>query len=151
VEYASKDRDGDQVLEYAQRIGSSKGKRDGLFWEVDPKSGEEPSPFGPYVAEAKNYLKGRKPGDPYKGYYFKVLTRQGVNPPGGRYDYIINGNMIGGFALVAFPADYGSSGIITFVVSHQGKIYEQDLGENTDFAVNGMHEYNPDNTWTEVY
>ena len=103
------------------------------------------------MAEAKNYLKGRKPGDPYKGYYFKVLTRQGENPPGGRYDYIINGNMIGGFALVAFPADYASSGIITFVVSHQGKIYEQDLGENTDFAVNGMHEYNPDNTWTEVY
>ncbi len=78
IEYASKDRDGDQVLEYAQRIGSSKGKKDGLYWEVDPKSGEELSPFGPYVAEAKNYLKGRRPGDPYKGYYFKVLTRQGI-------------------------------------------------------------------------
>jgi hypothetical protein len=151
VEYASKDRDGDQVLEYAQRIGSSKGKRDGLYWEVDPKSGEELSPFGPYVAEAKNYLKGRQPGDPYKGYYFKVLSRQGENPPGGRYDFIINGNMIGGFALVAFPADYGSSGIMTFTVSHQGKIYDKDLGKNTHFAVNGMHEYNPDNTWTEVY
>jgi len=151
VEYASKDRDGDQVLEYAQRIGSSKGKRDGLFWEVDPKSGEELSPFGPYVAEAKNYLKGRQPGDPYKGYYFKVLTRQGENPPGGRYDFIINGNMIGGFALVAFPADYGYSGIMTFAVSHQGKIYEKDLGKNTHFAVNGMHEYNPDNTWADVY
>ena len=151
VEYASKDRDGDQVLEYAQRIGSSKGKRDGLYWKVDPKSGEELSPFGPYVAEAKNYLKGRKPGDPYKGYYFKVLTRQGGNPPGGRYDFVINGNMIAGFALVAFPADYGSSGIVTFAVSHQGKIYEKDLGENTDFAVNGMHEYNPDNTWAAVY
>jgi len=151
LEYASKDRDGDQVLEYAQRIGSSKGKRDGLYWEVDPNSGEEPSPFGPYVAEAKNYLKGRKPGDPYKGYYFKVLTRQGTTPPGGRYDYVINGNMIGGFALVAFPADYASSGIMTFVVSHQGKIYEKDLGENTDFAANGMHEHNPDNTWAEVY
>jgi len=151
VEFASKDRDGDQVLEYAQRIGSSKGKRDGLYWEVDPKSGEELSPFGPYVAEAQNYLKGRQPGDPYKGYYFKVLTRQGENPPGGRYDFVINGNMIAGFALVAFPADYGSSGIITFAVSHQGKIYEKDLGENTHFAVNGMHEYNPDNTWAEVY
>ena len=151
VEYASKDRDGDQVLEYAQRIGSSKGKRDGLFWKVNPKSGEELSPFGPYVAEAKNYLKGRKPGDPYKGYFFKILTRQGANPPGGRYDYVINGNMIGGFALVAFPADYGSSGIMTFAVSHQGKIYEKDLGKNTDFAVNGMHEYNPDNTWADVY
>jgi len=151
IDYASKDRDGDQVLEYAQRIGSSKGKRDGLFWEVDPKSGEDLSPFGPYVAEAKNYLRGRQPGDPYKGYYFKVLTRQGETPPGGRYDYVINGNMIAGFALVAFPADYGSSGIMTFAVSHQGKIYEKDLGKNTHFAVNGMHEYNPDNTWGEVY
>jgi len=151
VEYASKDRDGDQVLEYAQRIGSTKGKKDGLYWEVDPKSGEGLSPFGPYVAEAKNYLRGRQPGDPYKGYYFKVLTRQGETPPGGRYDYVINGNMIAGFALVAFPADYGSSGIMTFAVNHQGKIYERDLGKNTHFAVNGMHEYNPDNTWGEVY
>jgi len=151
VEFASKDRDGDQVLEFAQRIGSSKGKRDGLYWEVDPKTGEELSPFGPYVAEAKNYLRGRQPGDPYKGYYFKILTRQGEKPPGGRYDYVINGNMIAGFALAAFPADYGSSGIMTFAVSHQGKIYEKDLGKNTHFAVNGMHEYNPDHTWTEVY
>ncbi len=151
VEYASKDRDGDQVLEYAQRIGSSKGKRDGLFWEVDSNSGEESSPFGPFVTEAKNYLEGRKPGDPFMGYYFKILTRQGEKPPGGRYDYVINGNMIAGFALVAFPADYGSSGIMTFAVSHQGKIYEKDLGKNTHFAVNGMHEYNPDNTWAEVY
>ncbi len=150
VQYASEDRDGDQVLEYAQRLGSSKGKKDGLYWEIAPNSGEESSPFGPFVADAKNYLEGRKPGDPFMGYYFKILTRQGENSPGGRYDYVINGNMIAGFALVAFPADYGSSGIMTFVVSHQGKVYEKDLGENTRFTVNAMHEYNPDETWAEV-
>ncbi len=150
AQYASEDRDRDQVLEYAHRLGSSKGKKDGLYWEIAPNSGEESSPFGPFVADAKNYLKGRKPGDPFKGYYFKILTRQGENSPGGRYDYVINGNMIAGFALVAFPADYGSSGIMTFLVSHQGKVHEKDLGENTRFTVNAMHEYNPSETWAEV-
>ncbi len=152
VEYASEDRDGDEVLEYAQRLGSSKGKKDGLYWEVDPASGEELSPFGPFLANAGDYLdlENRKPGDPYKGYYFKVLTRQGENSPGGRYDYIINGNMIAGFALIAFPADYGSSGVMTFIVSQQGKVYEKDLGEETRFIGNALEVYNPDRTWTEV-
>jgi hypothetical protein len=152
VEYASKDRDGDEVLEYAQRLGSSKGKRDGLYWEVDQNSGEELSPFGPFVADAGDYLdlEGRKPGDPFKGYYYKVLTRQGENSPGGRYDYIINSNMIAGFALIAFPADYGSSGVMTFIVNQQGKVYEKDLGENTRFIANSLEVYNPDRTWTEV-
>lgn len=152
VEYAIIDRDGDEVLEYAQRLGSSKGKKDGLYWEVNPASGEELSPFGPFVADAGDYidLEGRKPGDPFKGYYYKVLTRQGENSPGGRYDYIINGNMIAGFALIAFPADYGSSGVITFVVSQQGKVYEKDLGEETRFIANALEVYNPDKTWTVV-
>ncbi len=150
VEYASEDRDGDEVLEYAQRLGSSKGKRDGLFWKVDPASGEELSPFGPFVANAGDYLEGRKAGDPFKGYYYKVKTRQGENPPGGRYDYIINGNMIAGFALIAFPADYGSSGVMTFIVNQQGKVYEKDLGEETRVIANAMQVYNPDRTWTEV-
>ncbi len=152
VEYASEDRDGDEVLEYAQRLGSSKGKKDGLYWEVDPNSGEELSPFGPLLANAGDYLdmENRKPGDPFKGYYFKVLTRQGENSPGGRYDYMINGNMIAGFALIAFPADYGSSGVITFIVSQQGKVYEKDMGEETRFIGNALEVYNPDRTWTEV-
>ena len=152
VEYASEDRDGDEVLEYAQRLGSSKGKRDGLYWKVDPNSGEELSPFGPFVANAGDYLdlEGRKPGDPFKGYYYKLLTRQGENSPGGRYDYIINGNMIAGFALIAFPADYSASGVMTFIVNQQGKVYEKDLGEETRFIANALEVYNPDKTWTEA-
>lgn len=149
-EYASEDRDGDEVLEYAQKIGSSPGKKDGLYWKVEPGSNDEVSPFGPFVADATDYLEGRKPGDPYKGYYYKILVRQGSNPPGGRYDYIINDHMIGGFAMVAMPADYGSSGIMTFVVNQQGKVFQKDLGKNTRDRVNAMQEYNPDQTWTEV-
>ena len=149
-QYASADRDGDEVLEYAQRIGSRSGRKDGLYWEVDPDSGEELSPFGPLVADARAYMEGRDPGDPYQGYYFKALTRQGLNPPGGRYDYVINGNMIAGFALIAFPADYDNSGLMTFVVNHQGEVYEKDLGEDTDWIAGGIFEYNPDETWTRV-
>ena len=87
---------------------------------------------------------------PYHGYYYKILTSQGKNVPGGKYDYIINGNMIAGFALAAWPADYGSSGIMTFVVSHHGMIYEKDLGEKTSNIVKKMDEFNPDDTWTPV-
>lgn len=147
-QYASVDRDGDEVLEFAQRLASRSGRRDGLYWEVGP--GEELSPFGPLVADARDYLNGRDPGDPYMGYYFRVLTRQGLNPPGGRYDYVINNNMIGGFALIAFPADYDNSGIVTFVISHQGVVYEKDLGEDTDIIAGGIGEYNPDETWNQV-
>jgi len=149
-QYASVDRDGDEVLEYAQRIGSRADKKDGLYWEVDPDSDEELSPFGPLVADARAYMEGRDPGDPYQGYYFTLLTRQGLNPPGGRYDYVINGNMIAGYAMIAFPADYDNSGIMTFVVNHQGEVYEKDLGEDTDWIAGGIFEYNPDETWTRV-
>jgi len=149
-EYASADRDDDEVLEYATRIASREDRRDGLYWPVDEDAGETPSPFGPLVADARAYLQGHEVGDPFKGYYFKVLTRQGLNPPGGRYDYVINGNMIGGFALVAFPADHGNSGIMTFVVSHHGNVMQKDLGEDTDLIAGGMEEYNPDETWEPV-
>jgi len=143
IEYARRDHDGDDVLEYAQRLASTPGKQDGLYWEAEP--GGDQSPFGPLVKGAERYLDTRQPGDPIKGYYFRVLTRQGANPPGGRYDYVINGNMIAGFALVAYPADYGNSGVMTFVVNQRGKVQQKDLGE---FA--GMDEYDPDDTWTEV-
>jgi hypothetical protein len=149
-QYASVDRDGDEVREFAQRLSSRPGRKDGLYWELDPDSDEGLSPFGPLVADARGYLEGRDPGDPYQGYYFKVLTRQGLNPPGGRYDYVINGNMIAGFALIAFPADYDNSGIMTLVVNHQGQMYEKDLGEDTDLIAGGIFEYNPDETWSRV-
>ncbi|GJL72633.1 MAG: hypothetical protein NMNS01_18320 [Nitrosomonas sp.] len=145
VEYASEDHDGDEVLEYAQVITSTEGKKDGLFWEA--KEGEEMSPFGPFVADAKGYLEGRDPGDPFKGYYYKIITRQGAHAPGGRYDYIINGNMIAGFGLIAFPADYGNSGVMTFMCNHNGKVYEKDLGPNSDLIAAGIDEYNPDDSW----
>ena len=110
-------------------------------------NGEE-SPFGPLIAE---YLKGgRQLGEPYYGYYFRVLTRQGTHVPGGRYNYVINGNMLAGFALVAFPAEYGNTGIMTFLVSHHGKVYQKDLGPRTAEIARAMQEYNPDTTWTEV-
>ena len=123
--YASADRDGDNVLEYAQRINSTSGQRDGLYW-VSEAPGDE-SPLGPFVSESAAYLEGRESNAPFKGYYFKVLSRQGASAPGGRYDYVINGNMIGGFAMVAYPAEYGNSGIMSFIINQQGDVYERDV------------------------
>jgi len=148
IQYAGADRDGDEVREFAQKILSGDGQKDGLYWEAG--DGEALSPFGPLVAEARDYLEGREVGDPFKGYYYKIITRQGAETPGGRYDYIINGNMIAGFAMIAFPADYGNSGIMTFICNHQGKVYQKDLGEDSDLIASGMVVYNPDSTWSEV-
>jgi hypothetical protein len=145
-EYASKIRDTSGVQKYAQRISSSAGKQDGLYWDPATAGGEE-SPFGPRIAEALR--SGRKVGEPYYGYYFRILTRQGSHVPGGQYNYVINGNMIAGFALVAYPAKYGTYGIMTFLVSHHGKLYQKDLGPRTAEIVKTMQEYNPDATWTE--
>jgi hypothetical protein len=148
-EYASKDRDGSGVLKYAQRILSTSGQMDGLYWSVNP--GQEPSPFGPLMAQAA--MEGYEqttghPHEPYHGYHFRVLKQQGPAAAGGQYNYVINGNMIAGFALVAFPADYGSSGIMTFIVSHQGNVYQKDLGPDTKAIARKMTEYNPDSSWT---
>jgi len=153
AEYASEDRDGDKVLEYAQKLGSTTGKRDGLYWDVEPDSGEDLSPFGPLLADAAIYIEAArqsKKASPYNGYYYRILTRQGANPPGGAYNYVINGNMIAGFALVAWPADYGSSGVMTFVVNHGSEVYEKDLGANTHAIVGKMSEYNPDAAWARA-
>ena len=150
-EYRSADRDADEVLEYAQRLRSSEAKKDGLYWYVDPNGGEDLSPLGPLLADAAAYLEEAKKTDkanlPFHGYYYRILTRQGAYPPGGEYKYVINGNMIAGFALVACPADYGSSGIMTFLISHQGKVYEKDLGNETHAIAKSMSQYNPDATW----
>ncbi len=143
IEYARADRDGDDVLEYAQRLVSSPGHKDGLYWEEGDE--DDPSPLGPLVQEAERYLDTLQPGDPIRGYTLQVLTRQGGNPPGGDYDYVINGSMLAGFALVAYPADYENTGIMTFVVNHKGRIYQKDLG-----PFSGMDAYDPDDTWTRV-
>ena len=146
--YAWRDRDDDAVREYAQRIISTPGERDGLYWEA--ADGEPPSPFGPLVAEAREYQPGRDRGDPYFGYYFKVLTRQGDDAAGGSYDYVINGNMIGGFALLAFPADYGISGVMSFMVGQQGVIYQKDLGEPSVQVGEAIDTFDPDQSWEPV-
>jgi hypothetical protein len=147
-QFASRDRDGDKVREYARKIRSPKGTRDGLYWEA--KAGEEISPFGPLVAEQRDYYEGLQIGDPFKGYYFKILTRQGGKAPGGRYDYVINGNMIAGFAMVAFPADYGTAGIMSFIVSHHGVVYQKDLGAESPLLGRALQVFNPDKTWEPV-
>jgi hypothetical protein len=149
-QYAAKDRDGDSVLQYAQKLGSSPGKHDGLYWPADAAKGEEMSPFGPLVAESADYLKGHKEGDPYRGYRFKILTRQGKSAPGGAYNYVINGRMIAGFAMVAYPAQYGDSGIMSFIVSNNGKVYEKDLGRNSDKIGAAMTTFDPGAGWKEL-
>jgi hypothetical protein len=149
-QYAERDRDGDGVLQYAKKLVSTAGKRDGLYWPSDSAKGEEASPFGPLVAEGAPYLAGHKAGDPYRGYYFRILTRQGKNAAGGAYNYVINGRMIAGFALVAYPAAYGDSGVMTFIVSHNGTIYEKDLGPKTASIAAGMTSFDPGSGWKKV-
>jgi Protein of unknown function (DUF2950) len=148
VDYASADRDGDQVLEYAQRVISTSGERDGLYWASAP--GEPVSPFGPFIAEISMLLEGKELGDPYRGYYYRVLKGQTEHAPGGAYEYVINGNMIAGFAMLAWPAEYGETGVMTFQVSHQGDVFQADLGPETAEVAAVVNAYDPDVTWTEV-
>lgn len=151
VEYAAVDRDGDQVREYAQRIASTPGKRNGLYWDVAPESHERPSPLAALLPEVIEGLKDSAPGTPYMGYHYKILTGQGANAPGGKHDYVINGNMIGGFALVAWPADYRASGVMTFLISHQGKLFEKDLRPETAKLAEAVTVYDPDQSWEWVH
>lgn len=148
VVYAAKDRDGDEVREYARLIASTEGKYDGLYWEATP--GAEESPFGPLAADAEAYLRGGIASVPLKGYLYKILTRQGANTPGGRYDYIINGNMIAGFGLIAFPADHGNSGVMTFMCNHLDRVYERDFGPDGDLVAAGIDEFDIDASWKLV-
>ncbi len=152
-EYASEDRMGDGVLAYAQFLRSTPGTHDGLFWPTN-QPGEELSPLGPLVAQARvdGYHRTAKMLNeeqaPYHGYYFKILTRQGSHAPGGKYDYIINGHMIAGFALVAWPAEWGNTGVMTFIVNQQGKVYQKNLGLKTAKIAKAITTYDPDDTWT---
>lgn len=148
VEYAEVDRDGDEVLEYAQLIASTAGNNDGLYWAAE--KGAVESPFGPFIADAEAYIKHGDPGSPFKGYFYKVITRQSANVPGGRYDYIINGNMIAGFGLIAFPAEHGNSGVMTFMCNHMGKVYEKDFGPDSDLVAAGIDEFFIDASWKLV-
>ena len=150
-EYAATDHNGDEVLEYARHLRSPPGSHDGLYWPM--RTGDELSPLGPLVAQARieGYRQKTKiftdEQSPYHGYYFKILTRQGKHAAGGKYNYIINGHMIAGFALVAWPAEWGNTGMMTFIVNQRGKIYQKNLGAKTSSAANAITTYDPDNTW----
>jgi len=144
-QYASRDRDGDGVLQYAAKLGSSPGKYDGLYWPA--ARNEEQSPFGPLIAESAAYLAGRTKGDAYLGYHFRILTRQGPAAAGGAYSYVINGRMVAGFAMVAYPSQYGESGVMTFIVNHNGTIFEKDLGAGTTAVAEKMTAFDPGPGW----
>ncbi len=137
-DYALVDRNGDGVLEYAQRFRSTAGKHDGLFWPNDPAS-----PLGPlYGDETKDGI--------YHGYRFRILKQQGPNAPGGARDYVVKGRMTQGFAAVAWPAKWNDTGVMTFIVNHDGSVYQKDLGSGTDAAARAMTRFNPDKSWTLV-
>jgi len=145
-DYAEKDR-GAGAGVYAQRFVSRSGKKDGLFW----RDGGEPSPLGEFAAQASGEgyeLEGK--GAPYHGYYFRILKAQGSDAPGGALNYVVKGNMIGGFALIAWPAEYGNSGVMTFLVNHAGVVYQKDLGRRTDFVAKRLILFDPDQTWKKV-
>ncbi len=146
-EYAEKDRTGEGVGLYAQRIVSSPGKKDGLFWRDD----RDPSPLGELAAQAS--AEGYKVGEqaaPYHGYYFRILKGQGTDAPGGALNYVVRGKMIGGFALIAYPAEYGNSGVMTFMVNHAGTVYEKDLGNRTEGIAKRKYLFDPDQTWKKI-
>jgi len=149
-EYASEDRAGGGVLEFAQKLKSAPGKKDGLYWPA--ASDEEPSPFGPLIAEVHAEGYGGKTAEgtpqPFFGYRFKILMAQGASAPGGAYNYIINGNLIAGFGLVAYPAHWGESGVMTFIVNQWGKVYERNLGAQSAEIAAAMAEFDPTQEWT---
>jgi hypothetical protein len=148
-EYAEQDRTGSGFKTYARRIISSEGKKDGLYWPA--KDGEPESPIGEIAAAAS--AQGYKIGGgraPFHGYYYKILTAQGPTAPGGAMNYVVRGNMIGGFALVAYPAQYGNSGVMTFLVNHDGVVFQKDLGPQTARIAERMRTFNPDHTWQKV-
>ena len=151
AEYASEARDGDGTGQFAQRILSDSGKRNGLYWETS--EGQPESPIGPLVASAtaQGYRKdgGGNP-IPFHGYYYEVLTRQGRNAPGGAKNYLVNGKMTKGFAFLAYPAEYRASGVMTFMINQDGIIAQKDLGSDTAKLASAIAEYNPDKTWQEV-
>lgn len=151
-EYASRDRGGTGVREYAQKFRSTPGQRDGLYWEVSAKGPQ--SPMGPLVAmaNAEGYAHQEANAEPmpYHGYFFRILTAQGPHAPEGARSYLVNGHMTGGFALVAYPAHYASSGIMTFIVNQLGIVFQKDLGDKTAEIAGAMPQYDPDDSWHPV-
>ncbi|GAB1596071.1 DUF2950 domain-containing protein [Lysobacter claricitrinus] len=140
-DYADEDRDGDQVLEFAQKIVSTDGKHDGLYWADDDS--KEVSPLGPLFGDDK-------PKADFLGYHYRILTAQGPSAPGGAFDYRLKDNMVRGFGLVAWPAEYGKTGVATFIIAQDGTVYQRDLGKDTARIAESMKAFDPDSGWTEV-
>ena len=147
-EYASRDLAGSGAVEFASKLVGTEGKHDGLYWPAE--EGELQSPLGPLVAQAaeEGYPDARL--SPFHGYYFKILREQGPNAEGGAYHYLVNGKMILGFALVAYPAEYDNSGVMTFIVNQEGVVYQKDLGEETRKSAEAMNAFDPDESWSRV-
>ena len=147
-DYVAKDQDSNGLLEYASKFVSTPGMHDGLYWEQKP--GEPPSPLGPLLAAAaKSGYASANPltSSPYHGYFYRMLTQQGKDAPGGAYDYVVRGKLIGGFAVIAYPARYGASGVMSFIVNHDGVVYQKDLGKNTAAIATAINSFNPDSSW----
>jgi hypothetical protein len=146
MQYAARDRNADGTLQYAPKIVASEGKKDGLYWEGEADN-LVPKAFAD--AAAAMFAQGKKPV-PYHGYYFHILKAQGPDAAGGAMDYVVKGKMIGGFAMVAYPAEYGVSGVQTVMVNHRGLVYEKDLGSASGTLARQMVRFNPDKTWKAV-
>ncbi len=142
-DYATEDRDGDKVLQYAQRFFSTPGKHDGLYWTT--KDDEPPSPLGPLFGQPV-----KEAGEGYHGYRYRILTSQGPSAPGGAYDYMAGKRMTNGFALIAWPVKYGETGVMSFMISHDGEIFEKDLGKNGAATAQSIKQFDPDSSWEEV-
>lgn len=149
-EYASKDRDGDGLLTYAPKFRSDEGQQNGLYWKA--KEGEEQSPLGELAATAQmqGYSGKQDKPAPYLGYYYRILTGQGASAQGGAYDYLVRDKLLGGFALVAYPANYLSTGVMTFIVNHAGQVYQKDLGEKTEEEAQAITLFDPNSSWRKV-
>ena len=141
MDYASQDRDGDGVLAYARRIVSTDGRHDGLYWSEDDSG--QLSPLGPLFADAR-------PGSDWHGYHYRILEAQGPSAPGGAYSYVLGDHMSRGFALVAWPSKYGQTGVMTFIISHDGQLFQKDLGPGTEKIATAMKAFDPDDSWSEV-
>src|SRR6516225_2940589 len=145
-EYFSTPRDGSKTHQYAQRLVSSEGKQDGLYWKAG--EGQEESPLGPLAAQAS--AEGYKAPEPFYGYYYRILKKQGAHAEGGAKDYVVNGKMTGGFAIVAYPAEYRKTGVMTFVMNENRVVYQKDLGTDTVAEAKAMESYDPDGSWEIV-
>jgi hypothetical protein len=148
--FAGRQRAGGESVHYARYVQSSAGGTDGLWWDETTARSAGPSPLGNFVESQREFLTGRRPGDPFHGYYFRILTAQGEHAPGGAMSYIVDGKMTQGFAMIAWPAEYGDSGIMTFLVGRDGRIVQKDLGEETASAVKAIAAYDPDKSWSRA-